>query len=114
MQALRCHFRADDPAKRAVAGWFAPALAERPRPTAAALKAITGRYEGRRVDLVGGKLRYTWRDRFHLTLEPLAGDLLAIEGVRDFRFRILRKGGKVTALERIDRDGTTQTYARLD
>ena len=67
-----------------------------------------------RVDLVGGKLRYTWRDRFHLTLEPLAGDLLAIEGVRDFRFRILRKGGKVTALERIDRDGTTQTYARLD
>ena len=102
------------PAKRADADWFAPALAERPQPTPAALKAITGRYEGRRIDLVEGKLRYTWRDRFRLTLEPLGGDLLAIEGVRDFRFRILRKGGKIVALERINRDGTTDSYARLD
>ncbi|MGH6632970.1 MAG: hypothetical protein ACREB0_06400, partial [Sphingopyxis sp.] len=103
-----------DPAKRADADWFAPMLAPRAQPTTAALKAIAGRYEGRRIDLVEGKLLYTWRERLRLTLEPLAGDLLAIEGVRDFRFRIVRKGGKVTALERIDRDGTTQTYARLD
>ena len=103
-----------DPAKQADADWFAPELAPRPQPTAAALKAITGRYEGRRVDLVEGKLLYTWRERLRLTLEPLGGDLLAIEGVRDFRFRIMRKGGKVVALERINRDGTTQTYARLD
>lgn len=103
-----------DPAKQADADWLAPELAARPQPTTTALKAITGRYEGRRIDLVGGKLLYTWRERFRLTLDPLAGDLLAIEGVRDFRFRIVRKGGKVTALERIDRDGTTQTYARLD
>ncbi|MGL3819771.1 S41 family peptidase [Sphingopyxis sp. R3-92] len=103
-----------DPAKRADADWFAPELAARPQPSAAALKAIAGRYEGRRVDLVDGKLLYTWRERFRLALEPLAGDLLAVEGVRDFRFRVVRKGGKVTALERIDRDGTTQTYARID
>ena len=103
-----------DPAKQADADWLAPELAARPQPATTALKAITGRYEGRRIDLVGGKLLYTWRERFRLTLDPLAGDLLAIEGVRDFRFRIVRKGGKVTALERIDRDGTTQTYARLD
>ncbi|MEI4507131.1 S41 family peptidase [Sphingopyxis sp. CCNWLW253] len=103
-----------DPAKRADADWLAPELAARPQPTTTALKAIAGRYEGRRVDLVEGKLLYTWRERLRLTLEPLAGDLLAIEGVRDFRFRIVRKGGKVTALERLNRDGTTQTYARLD
>ena len=103
-----------DPAKRADADWLAPELAAHPLLPAAALKAIVGRYEGRRVDLVGGKLLYTWRERFRLALEPLAGDLLAIEGVDDFRFRIVRKGGKVTALERIDRDGTTQIYARLD
>lgn len=102
------------PAKRADADWLAPELAVRPQLSAAALKALAGRYEGRRIDLVGGKLLYTWRERFRLALEPLGGDLLAIEGVRDFRFRIVRKGGKVTALERIDRDGTTQSYARLD
>ncbi|KQZ77105.1 hypothetical protein ASE06_03590 [Sphingopyxis sp. Root214] len=103
-----------DPVKKADADWFAPMLAARAQPTTAALKAITGRYEGRRIDLVGGKLLYTWRERLRLTLEPLDGDLLAIEGVRDFRFRIVRKGAKVVALERIDRDGTTLTYARLD
>ena len=103
-----------DPAKRAEADWLAPELAARPQLSPAALKALAGRYEGRRIDLVDGKLLYTWRERFRLTLEPLGGDLLAIEGVRDFRFRIVRKGGKVTALERIDRDGTTQIYARLD
>ncbi|WP_447756828.1 S41 family peptidase [Sphingopyxis fribergensis] len=103
-----------DPAKKAEADWLAPVLAPRLQPSAAELKAIAGRYEGRRIDLAGGKLLYTWRERFRLTLEPLGGDLLAVEGVRDFRFRIVRKGGKIVALERIDRDGTTLTYARLD
>ena len=103
-----------DPEKRADADWIASTLAARPQLTPAALKAITGRYEGRRIDLVGGKLLYTWRERFRLTLEPLGSDLFEIEGIRDFRFRIVRKGGKVTALERINRDGTTDTYARLD
>lgn len=103
-----------DPAKRADADWIAPMLAPRSRPSAAALAAIAGRYEGRRIDLVGGKLLYTWRERFRLALEPLGGDLLAIEGTRDFRFRIARNGGKIVALERINRDGTIQTYARLD
>ncbi|HKX89180.1 MAG TPA: S41 family peptidase [Sphingopyxis sp.] len=103
-----------DPAKQADADWLAPELATHPQPSAAALKAIAGRYEGRHIDLVDGKLLYTWRERFRLTLQPLTGDLLAIEGVRDFRFRVVRKGGKVAALERIDRDGSTRTYARLD
>jgi murein DD-endopeptidase MepM/ murein hydrolase activator NlpD len=103
-----------DPAKQADADWFAPTLAPRPAPTAAALKAIAGRYEGRRIDLAGGKLLYTWRERFRLTLEPLGNDLFAVEGVDDFRFHIARKAGKVVALTRINRDGTTQDYARLD
>ncbi|AQA00827.1 hypothetical protein BWQ93_11680 [Sphingopyxis sp. QXT-31] len=102
-----------DPAKQADADWFAPTLAPRTPPTTAALEAIAGRYEGRRIDLAQGKLRYTWRERLRLTLEPLGGGLLAIEGVRDFRFRIVRKGGKIVALDRINRDGTIQTYARL-
>lgn len=103
-----------DPAKQADADWFAPLLAAHGQPNSAALKAITGRYEGRRIDLVDGKLLYTWRERFRLALEPLGDDLFAVEGIDDFRFRIARKGGKIVALDRINRDGTTQTYARLD
>lgn len=103
-----------DPAKKADADWFAPTLAVPARVAPADLKAVAGRYEGRRIDIVDGKLLYTWRERFRLQLEPLGGDLFAIEGVRDFRFRALRKAGKVTALQRINRDGTTTDYARLD
>ncbi len=104
-----------DPAKQADAEWFAPSLAARAQPVAIApadLKTIAGRYDGRRIDIVGGKPLYTWRERFRVTLEPLGNDLFAVEGVSDFRFRIVRKAGKVTALERIDRDGTTTSYAR--
>ena len=49
-----------------------------------------------------------------LALEPLGGDLFAVEGVDDFRFRIARKAGRIVALDRINRDGTIQSYARLD
>ena len=101
-----------DPAKQADADWLAPTLVPHTAPTTAALKAIAGRYEGRRIDLVDGKLLSTWRERLRLALEPLGDDLFAIEGVRDFRFRITRKGGKIAALTRINRDGTTTDYAR--
>ncbi|KTE22421.1 hypothetical protein ATE67_00240 [Sphingopyxis sp. H050] len=103
-----------DPAKRADADWFAPTLAAPAKVAPAELKAVAGQYEGRRIDFAGGKLLYTWRERFRLTLEPLGGDLFGLEGVRDFRFRILRKAGKVAALQRLNRDGTTTDYARLD
>ena len=82
--------------------------------TPAGLEAIAGRYEGRQIAIVDGKLLYTWRERFRATLEPLGNDLFAVEGVADFRFRVVRKAGKIAALERISREGTTDSYARLD
>lgn len=103
-----------DPAKKADADWFAPWLDAPAKIAPADLKAVAGRYEGRRIDIADGKLVYIWRDRFRLQLEPLGADLFAVEGEHDFRFRILRKAGKVLALQRIDRDGTTIDYARLD
>ena len=106
-----------DPAKQADVDWLAPLLSARSEPvllTPAALKVVAGRYEGRRIDIIDGKLLYTWRERFRLQLEPLSADLFAIEGIDDFRFRFIRKAGRVTTLQRINRDGTTIDYARLD
>lgn len=116
-QKLLADLGRTDPAKQAEADWYAPILAAHVRPPvvpAAMLQSLAGHYEGRRIVLVEGKLLYSWRDRFRLALEPLGGDLFAIEGVRDFRFKAARKNGKVTALERINKDGTTQSYARID
>ena len=78
------------------------------------MNAVAGRYDGRQIAVADGKLLYTWRERFRATLEALGNDLFAVEGVSDFRFRVVRKAGKVIALERINRDGTTDSYARLD
>ena len=106
-----------DPARQADADWIAPLLSARAAPVTLPpdrMKAIAGRYEGRRIDVADGKLVYTWRERLRLRLEPLSADLLAIEGIDDFRFRLARKAGRIIALERINRDGTSQTYARLD
>lgn len=106
-----------DPAKQADADWFAPTLAARAKAvqlTPAEMRAVAGRYDGRQIVLADGKLLYSWRERFRATLEPLGNDLFAVEGVSDFRFRVARKAGKVIALERINRDGTTNSYARLD
>jgi hypothetical protein len=106
-----------DPARQTEVDWFAPILATRAQPVRlvpAELKQLAGRYEGRRIELVDGKPSYVWRERFRLALEPLGRDLFAIEGIGDFRLRVVRKGRKITALERINRDGTTQSYARLE
>lgn len=111
------HLARADPARRAEADWLAPVLAARAKPVQIApadLKQLAGRYEGRRIELVDGKPSYVWRDRFRLALEPLGSDLFAIEGVSDFRLRVVRKGRRIAALERINRDGTTQGYARLE
>ena len=105
-----------DPARQAEVDWFAPILAARAKPVIlppAELRLLAGRYEGRRIELVDGKPSYVWRERFRLALEPLGRDLFAIEGVSDFRLRIVRKHGRIAALERINRDGTTQSYARI-
>ncbi len=106
-----------DPARQAEVDWFAPILAARAKPIqlpSAELKQLAGRYEGRRIELVDGKPSYVWRERLRLALEPLGRDLFAIEGVSDFRLRVARKGRKIAAIERINRDGTTQSYARLE
>lgn len=79
-----------------------------------ALQKTVGTYEGRKITLENGKLYYNWRDRFRLALEPIGPNLFAVEGVSEFRFRINVQRGKVTSLERVNKDGTVQAYRRLD
>ncbi|MDZ3833763.1 MAG: S41 family peptidase [Sphingopyxis sp.] len=103
-----------DPAKQADADWLEPLIAAgAPKSLQPSdLKAIAGSYDGRKIEIIDGGLSYVWRQRFRLALAPLGNDLFAVEGVDEFRFRIARKAGKVVALERLNRDGTIQSYAR--
>ena len=90
------------------------AAIERPHVDAGMLAKAAGKYEGRQIILDNGTLYYIWRDRFRVALEPIGPDLFAVEGVSDFRYRLNVSRGKVTVLERVNKDGSIQRYKRLD
>lgn len=97
--------------------WAMPSLMADGNPPVIApqiLKAAAGQYEGRSLVLDRGRLRYIWRERFTAMLIPVGPNLFDMEGVSDFRIRLMVKGGKVIGLERVNRDGTTQMYKRLE
>lgn len=106
-----------DSAKREDYAWLLPALTAKIQPPVIApdlLQSAAGPYEGRKIILENGTLFYVWRDRLRVALEPIAPNLFAVEGVSDFRYRLRSEGGKVAALERVNRDGSIQAYKRLD
>lgn len=97
--------------------WLLPALTAKvqgPDVGNDMLRKVVGKYEGRRIILENGTLFYIWRDRFRVALEPISPTVFAVEGVSDFRYRFNAQRGKVTLLERINKDGSIQTYKRLD
>ena len=106
-----------DDARRTELAWLLPRLTadiQRPQVDAGMLHRTAGKYEGRQIVLENGTLYYIWRGRFRVALEPIGPKLLAVEGVSDFRYRLADAGGKVTALERVNKDGSIQRYKRLD
>lgn len=103
-------------AEQADYDWVQPTLRARSAPYAisnARLQSAVGKYEGRAIGIEHGKLFYVWRERFRAALTPVAPDLFDVEGVDDFRFRVVWKGGRVAGLERVNRDGSTRLYKRL-
>ncbi len=104
-------------AKRAEFAWLLPVLTaniKRPTIDAGVIQNAVGKYEGRQIVLENGTLFCIWRNRFRVALEPVDSNLFAVEGVFDFRYRLNVQRGKVMSLERVNKDGSVQTYKRLD
>ena len=78
------------------------------------LDEAVGTYEGRTLRRTATGLAYHWRDRFVLALDPIGKDLFAVQGTDDYRFRLVRENGVVSAVERVWKSGETATYRRLD
>ena len=77
--------------------WTLPSLMASIAPPAVAadtLRAAVGHYEGRMIGLDRGRLYIIWRERFRASLTPVAPDLFDVEGVSDFRYRLVFKTGK--------------------
>ncbi len=103
--------------QKEVFDWLLPALMAKIQkldPEKALLQAAAGKYEGRALVLEDGTLFYIWRDRLRVALELIGSNLFAVEGVTDFRYRLVYQNGKVTGLERVNRAGPHQVYKRID
>ena len=99
------------------ARWYLPLLDKAdvtPQDIERDMRDVQGVYEGRKVTNESGVPMYTWADRFALALEPLGGGLFGVEGTDDYRFRLVRKNGKVTAMERLFKDGRSRVYRRIE
>jgi hypothetical protein len=102
--------------KKSDLNWLLPSLTADVAPPAVpaeTLQAAVGKYEGRTIGLDRGRLYVIWRERFRAGLTPVAPDLFDVEGVSEFRYRLVSKAGKVIGLERVNRDRTTHMYKRL-
>lgn len=105
-----------DAVKQQEYAWLLPALTtsvHQPDVAPALLRRAVGKYEGREIVLENGTLFYIWRTRLRVALQPLGPNLFAVEGVSDFRYRLKLERGKATSLERVNKDGSMQTYKRL-
>lgn len=106
----------NNPAKQEELKWNLPSIVAKSDPITLSptmIKAAVGKYEGRMIGLDHGNLFYMWRERFRLALMPISPGLFEIEGVSDFRYRLVSKAGRTTGLERVNRDGSTHLYKRL-
>lgn len=106
-----------DGTKRAEFIWQLPVLTaniQRQAIDKAMMNKAVGKYEGRQMIMENGMLFYVWRGRFRVALEPIGANLFGVEGVSDFRYQLNIQHGKVMSLERVNKDGSIQTYKRLD
>lgn len=97
--------------------WILPKIEAGMHPqilTAAEQEALAGQYEGRRIIVEGNTIWYRWGSRFQVRLLPLATDLLGLEGVKDFRFQVIRQNGKISGLRRIYANGNSLIHKRLE
>jgi hypothetical protein len=90
--------------------WPLEALAARATPftlDAAAMREYVGAYGPRQVTLEGGSLYYRRGEGRTMKMIPMAADLFRFDELDTFRLRVVRENGRITALEGLYDDGTT-------
>ncbi len=88
--------------------WYLPVVEARHHPIALdteELQAIAGSYDHRTISTERGSLYYSWNGKSRTKLTPLSKTLFSLEGIDDFRFKLIEGEGTAIGLERIYSDG---------
>lgn len=94
--------------------WFAPVVKNRQKPfvvNAELLKSYQGKF-GKSELVFDNNLYYKWNNIITLLLTPLESDLFIIDGIDDYRIKIVFENKSVTAIKRIYRNGQEKIYKK--
>ncbi|WP_428229378.1 S41 family peptidase [Flavobacterium sp.] len=95
--------------------WFIPIVKNRQKTASIAdeiLKSYQGKYGKVELKFENNNLYYKWNNMATLLLIPLEQDLFLLDGIDDFRIKIVSKNNSVTGFKRIYQDGQEKFYKK--
>lgn len=95
--------------------WILPVIKNRQKPAVVAaeiLKSYQGKYGKSQLLFENNNLYYRWNNKINFLLTPLQQDLFLVEGIDDFRIKIVVEKNTVTGFKRIFEDGQEKLYPK--
>ena len=95
--------------------WIIPVIKNRQNPTSLdsnILKSYQGKYGKAELKYENNKLYYKWNNAVNFLLTPLQQDLFLLDGINDFRIKIILENNLITGIKRIYEDGKERIYLK--
>lgn len=95
--------------------WFIPIVKNRQKPAnidSTVLKSYEGKYGKAELKYENDNFYYKWNKIATLLLIPLDKDLFLVDGIDDFRIKIVSENNLVTGIKRIYKDGQEKFYKK--
>lgn len=95
--------------------WFIPIVKNRQHPfniDIEILQSYQGKFGKTELILESNKLYFNWNNITKLLMTPLESDLFIVDGMDDFRIKIVSENNSVTAIKKIYRNGQERVYKK--
>lgn len=95
--------------------WIIPIVKNRQNPTSLdsnVLKSYQGKYGKGELKYENHNLYYKWNNAINFLLTPLQQDLFMLDGITDFRIKIILANNSITGIKRVYEDGQERTYPK--
>lgn len=95
--------------------WVIPVIKNRQQPVSvdsAVLKSYEGKYGRGELVYENSKLYYKWSETISFLLTPLQQDLFLVNGIDEFRVKIIFENNSITGIKRIYNDGHEKVYLK--
>jgi hypothetical protein len=95
--------------------WIIPVIKNRQKQTSLdsmILKSYQGKYGKGELKYENNNLYYKWNNAVSFLMTPLQQDLFLLDGIDDFRIKIIFENNSITGIKRIYQDGQEKIYPK--